>query len=206
MSPLVWVASLLVVGLAVMVLEVFVPSGGVLGFISVVAIVAAIGMAFAELGVAFGMAVMGVAFVAVPCVLAAAFRWFPETPLGRRVLPPPPTPLDVVPGARRRQSLRELVGRTGRVVNELLPWGLVEIGGARFEAVSEDGPLAAGQEVEVVGVQAAAVVVRRGGRPAADRLESAQPVPPEKQEPGGPEPRSAVLENFDFDSLDPPVA
>jgi membrane-bound ClpP family serine protease len=78
MSPLVWVASLLLVGLAVMVLEVFVPSGGVLGFISVVAIVSAIGMAFAELGVAFGMAVMGVAFVAVPCVLAAASAGFPR--------------------------------------------------------------------------------------------------------------------------------
>ena len=44
MSPLLWVVSLLVVGLAVMVLEVFVPSGGVLGFISVMAIVAAIWM------------------------------------------------------------------------------------------------------------------------------------------------------------------
>ena len=88
MHSLLWVASLLLIGLAVMVLEVFVPSGGVLGFLSVTAIVAAIVMAFLEQGPAFGMAVLAVAFVAVPAVLALALRWFPETPLGRRVLPP----------------------------------------------------------------------------------------------------------------------
>ena len=42
MTALVWVFALLVVGLAVMVLEVFVPSGGVLGLLSVVAIGAAV--------------------------------------------------------------------------------------------------------------------------------------------------------------------
>ncbi len=206
MSPLVWVVSLLVVGLAVMVLEVFVPSGGVLGFISIVAIVAAIWMAFAEQGVGFGMAIMAVAFVAVPSVLAIAFRWFPETPLGRRVLPPPPSPLDVVPDVRRRQALRDLVGRCGRTMSELLPWGSVDLGGVRFEAVSEDGPVALGQDVEVVGVQGSALVVRPGSRPAAGPQPSVQPVPAEKPAPEPSTPRSAVLEDFDFDRLDPPVA
>ena len=34
MSPVVWVAALFLVGIGVIVLEVFVPSGGVLGFVS----------------------------------------------------------------------------------------------------------------------------------------------------------------------------
>lgn len=206
MSPLIWVVSLLVVGLAVMVLEVFVPSGGVLGFISIVAIVAAIWMAFAEQGVGFGMLIMAVAFGAVPSVLAIAFRWFPETPLGRRVLPPPPGPLDVVPDARRRQSLRELVGRGGRTVSELLPWGSVDLGGVRFDAVSEDGPVAPGRDVEVVGVQGSALVVRAAGRPVDGPAAAVQPEPAEKPDPEPGPPRSAVLEEFDFDRLDPPVA
>ena len=58
MNALLWVASLLFVGLAVMVLEVFVPSGGVLGFISVVAIVAAVVTAFVEQGPAVGLAAL----------------------------------------------------------------------------------------------------------------------------------------------------
>ena len=42
MSPLFWITGLLLVGLFVMILEVFIPSGGLLGFVSIAAIVAAI--------------------------------------------------------------------------------------------------------------------------------------------------------------------
>jgi membrane-bound ClpP family serine protease len=202
MQTLIWVASLLLLGLAIMVLEVFVPSGGVLGFLSLVAIGAAIVMAFMEQGAGVGMAVLAVAFAAVPAVLAVAFRWFPDTPLGRRVLPPPPAPEDVIPAADRRRRLRELVGRVGRVVSELVPWGAVTVGDGQFEAVSETGPVAAGTEVEVVGVQGGALVVR-----VAARAVEAEPLRPEAAEkpdsPGLPR-LSPVLEEFEFDALDRP--
>jgi membrane-bound ClpP family serine protease len=86
MSPLVWILLLLVVGLSLILLEVFVPSGGVLGLLAVTALMVGIVMAFLEGGAATGMAVLGGSFVAVPAVLMLAFRWFPATPLGRRVL------------------------------------------------------------------------------------------------------------------------
>lgn len=202
MQTLIWVASLLLVGLAVMVLEVFVPSGGVLGFLSLAAIVAAIVMAFMEQGAAFGMAVLAVAFAAVPAVLALAFRWFPDTPLGRRVLPPPPGPEDVIPATDRRRRLRELVGREGRVVSELLPWGAVAVGEEQFEAVSETGPIVAGAEIEVVGVQGGALVVRAATRAAEP--EAMRPEAAEKPDPPGPARLSQVLEEFEFDVLERP--
>ena len=60
------------------------------------------------------LAVLAVAVVAVPSVLAVAFRWFPETPLGRRVLPPPPDAADVLPDPQRRRRARDLIGRLNR--------------------------------------------------------------------------------------------
>ena len=72
MTPLMWVAALVVVGLAALALEVFVPSGGVLGFLSVVALVAGVALAFVELGPWFGTAVLAVTCLAVPLVLAVA--------------------------------------------------------------------------------------------------------------------------------------
>jgi len=92
MNTLVWVVALLVLGLAVMVLEVFVPSGGILGFVSILALISAVATAFLEQGTAAGMAALAVVVLAVPAVLSVAVRWFPETPLGRRVLPPAPRP------------------------------------------------------------------------------------------------------------------
>lgn len=205
MNTLLWIGALLLVGLLVIVLEVFVPSGGILGLVSVVALVAAVVMAFAEQGVALGMAVLAVVAVAVPTVLTLAFRWFPETPLGRRVLPPPPGPADVVPGGVRRAAARGMVGHTGRTVGDLLPWGQVEIDGRRWEAVSESGPLDGGTTVRVVGVRAAAVVVRGDDMDAGA---AAEPEPAAGSEPPGDrEPSlSRVLEEFDFDRLDPPPA
>jgi len=209
MTTLLWVMSLLLLGLGVMVLEVFVPSGGILGFVSIAALVAGVATAFLEQGAAAGMASLAVVVLAVPAVLALAFRWFPETPLGRRVLPPAPESADVLPDLERRRHVRELVGHTGRTVSELLPWGRVEIDGEAVEAVSEGGPIEAETAIEAVGVQGTALVVRPAeSRAAAPVL----PIPPvagaaaENLPANGGSALSPTLEDFEFDGLDPPAA
>jgi membrane protein implicated in regulation of membrane protease activity len=221
MSTLVWVVSLLVLGLGVMVLEVFVPSGGILGFVSILALVASVATAFLELGATAGMASLAVVVLAVPAVLSVAFRWFPETPLGRRVLPPAPESADVLPDPTRRQHARDLIGRTGLTVSELLPWGGVQIDGEVVDAVSEDGPIAAGVAIEVVGEQAAALIVRKPlatfperpldaplTRPLTRIIPPTGPLPPGGQsspaEHADGEPESALsstLETFEFDAI-----
>jgi membrane-bound ClpP family serine protease len=222
MNALLWVASLLLLGLGVMVLEVFVPSGGILGFVSIAALVAAVATAFLEQGATAGMMALAVVVVAVPAVLAVAFRWFPETPLGRRVLPPAPEAADVLPDLERRRHRRELVGHSGLAVSELLPWGRVEIDGETVEAMSEGGPIEAGAAVEAVGVQGTALVVRIvEPRAAAPRravhdpstpLPSVLPIPPvaaaaaENAATGDGSALSPTLEEFEFDGLEPPAA
>ena len=198
MNTLVWVVALLVLGLAVMVLEVFVPSGGILGFVSILALVSAVATAFLEQGTAAGMAALAVVVLAVPAVLSVAFRWCPETPLGRRVLPPAPEAADVLPDPERRRHLRDLIGHTGRTGSELLPWGSVEISGEIIEAMSEGGPLEAGVVIEVVGVQGTALVVRPVEPRAAVPVESAAP---ENPATGAGSALSPTLEEFEFDGL-----
>jgi membrane-bound ClpP family serine protease len=201
MSSLVWILLLLAVGLALILLEVFVPSGGVLGLLAVTALVVGIVMAFLEGGLATGMAVLGGAFVAVPAVLMVAFRWFPSTPLGRRVLPPPPAADDVLPDLADRRRLRELVGRPGRTLGELLPWGRVEVDGQTFEAVSDGRPLAAGAAIEVTAVQGRSLVVRQASEAPSEP--DAEALLPAAVEPGAAAtPRlSNLLEEFDFDEI-----
>lgn len=192
-----WIAALVAVGLGMLVLEVFVPSGGVLGFLSVVALGAGVVTAFAEQGPVVGVAVLAATAVAAPVVLGIAFRIFPETPLGRRVLPPPPRPDEVVPDGERRSQLRELVGRQGRSTSDLLPWGTVEIDGRELPAMSESGPIIAAMLIDVIGVQAGGLVVRQAvsppaAPPAPGRAVADEPVPRRLEE---------ALEAFDFDAL-----
>ncbi|MEI6256331.1 MAG: serine protease, partial [Planctomycetota bacterium] len=66
MSTLLWVVALLALGLSVMVLEVFVPSGGILGLVSILTLIAGITTAFLEQGALAGMAALAVVLLAVP--------------------------------------------------------------------------------------------------------------------------------------------
>jgi len=209
MTTLLWVLTLLLLGLGVMVLEVFVPSGGILGFVSIAALIAAVATAFLEQGATAGMAALAVVVLAVPAVLAVAFRWFPETPLGRRVLPPAPEAADVLPDLERRRHMRDLVGHPGKTVSELLPWGRVEIDGEMVEAMSEGGPIEAGVAIEAVGVQGTAVVVRPAEPRAAAPVPPIPPVAgaaPENRAAGGDSALSPTLEEFEFDGLESPEA
>jgi len=205
MTPLVWIALLIGVGLILILLEVFVPSGGALGLVSVVALATGVVTAFLEEGPLVGLGVLAGTMVAVPAVLMVAFRWFPATPLGRRVLPPAPEPDEVLPDIAERHRLRALVGRGGRTTSDLLPWGTAEFAGESFTAVSEAGPLGPDTAIEAIGVQGRAVVVRPlpaepegAAAGAGDRPVTALPEPP----PEADSPRlSSLLEEFDFEEL-----
>ena len=160
MNPLSWAILLLICGLLLVVLEVFVPSGGVLGFLSIAALMTAIGMAFYQSGLQTGLIFVGVIAVAVPSLLAFAFRWWPHTPMGKRLLLGVPDPSQLLPDSAMRRTLKELVGHVGTAKSLMLPSGSVEIDGMLLDATSEGLPIEAGQRVRVVEVRANRVVVR----------------------------------------------
>ena len=154
----VWAVLLLVVGMAVAVLELFIPSGGILGFLAFSSIIAAIVVAFMQ-GPTEGMAFLAAAVFALPAVFALALKWWPKTRMGRRFLLAVPRSDDVLPDDDRRRY-RELIGRTGRAKSQMLPGGMIMIDGQTLNAISDGVPIEAGQPVRVVNVQATTLVVR----------------------------------------------
>ena len=210
MNPLVWITGLLLVGLFVMILEVFIPSGGLLGFVSIAAIVAAVATAFVEQGIGSGFLVLAITAVAIPATLAIAFHLFPSTPLGRRIMPSPPEPHELVPGRSERQRLREFVGKQGRVTTDLLPWGQIEIAREKIEAVSRAGPIAGGSIIEVVDTEGRAVVVRTvetmpelRAFPEPSENKPIDASPPEKTDES-PISKAKTFEEFEFDDYEKP--
>jgi hypothetical protein len=107
----------------------------------------------------------------------------------------------VLPDSPLRKRARGMIGRTGRVVREMLPWGSVEIDGTTLEAVSESGPIALGTVVRAVGVQGMGVVVRPVGDANDDTPLPVTNVPPAAM-PAGPR-LSSTLEAFEFDEFQP---
>jgi membrane-bound ClpP family serine protease len=176
-----WAILLLVIGLALAVTEVFVPSGGLIGFLSAAALITAIILAFMDRPMA-GIIILAVAILGLPVVVALGLRWWPYTPIGKRVLLSAPDSREVLPDDPRRRSLKSLLGQIGRAKSKMLPSGAVVVNGHTIDAVSEGLPIEPGQAVQIVAVHGVEVIVRpvdeetanRSSRPSDDLL--SQPI------------------------------
>jgi len=137
---------------ALIVAEVFVPSGGIL---SICALVCAAGgvVIFFKHSMVAGCIGVAVAVLDVPVLLTVVYKLFPETRLGRRVMP--------IPEAHKRtHEFDNLVGRTGRVLTPLRPVGMCELDGRRIECITENAYVPKDKEVKVVRVEGTHVTVQ----------------------------------------------
>src|SRR5688572_16758102 len=148
MDPLLWATLLLLLAVALVMIEVFIPSGGVIGVLAALSVMRSVGMAFYR-SPGTGLTFLVLALVALPAALTLALKIWPETPLGRRILPSIPTSQEVLPDSDYRRSLQELVGKFGRAKSLMLPSGAAEIGGRTVDAVSDGVAIEAGQMVRV---------------------------------------------------------
>lgn len=190
LDPLSWAILLMLIGCGLVVMEVFVPSGGVLGFLSAMAIVASVVMAFRRDSTT-GISFIVVTLVAVPAVIALAFKYWPMTPMGKAFLGELPDEAEVRPSDPRR----ELVGRVGIAKSKMLPSGSISIDGRLIDAMSQGQAIDMGQSVVVVEVRANRVVVRPADpQEAQQRSEYSRDV------------LSTPVEELGLDSLEDPLA
>jgi membrane-bound ClpP family serine protease len=191
MSPLVFAALLLFIALALAVLEMFVPSGGVLGVLAALSAAAGVVVAYYYGGVLTGTLFLGAVAIAVPALLAVAVQVWPHTPICRSVLIAlPETEEEVLPNDSERQRLKALVGRRGTARSDMLPSGAVQIDKHTYDAVADGMAIDAGQPVQVVAVRMNCLVVR----PAAEIEEPPSPTS---------DPLSQPIESLGLDPLEP---
>jgi membrane-bound ClpP family serine protease len=154
---------LFVVGLVLLVAEVFIPSGGVILVLALASIAGSLacgwlawmpGRPLAFWSLVAAMGILG------PATLIAAFRVWPETEIGKRALLEGPAPEDVVPFERQANRHESLVGQTGRTVTVLNPAGMVLIDGSRIHCQSEGMIIPEGTAVRVVAARHNGVTVR----------------------------------------------
>ena len=141
-----------------LVVEVFVPSGGLLSLCSAVCLAGGVYIFFG-VSVTVGWVGVGVAVIMIPTVLVISYRIFPQTKFGKAVT--------LTPGLRERgdaiadtKKLKEMLGKEGVVVSPLRPVGRCEFEGGRMECVAESGYIEKGGKVKVIKVQSTQLTVR----------------------------------------------
>lgn len=161
-TMLIWGLALLAASVLLVVLEIFVPTGGVLAVTAILTAAAAVICLFAH-DVTWGL--MGMLFVLIvgPMVGFFGIQLWTQTKIGRAVIGGLSAEEEE---ARRRQEeerRRErdgLVGKTGEAMTDLRPMGVVKVNGKRYDAFAEIRVISAGTKIRVTNADGMDIRVR----------------------------------------------
>lgn len=158
-----WGLGLLAASLLLIVVELFVPSGGLIAVLSAACALGGIACLFRQSG-AWGMTGVLLVVVLGPVVGYFALRIYPNTPIGRKIIHGSRTEEQIEAERRQAQEAREqmlaLIGLEGVALTDLRPVGRIEVEGRRLDALSETTLVKAGTRVRVTEVVDNQVKVR----------------------------------------------
>jgi len=156
-----WVMIFAIAAAILFVLEIAIPSGGLLGIIALTCLIAAdIALFFVSAGA--GLIGLLVSAALVPAAIVVGVKVFPHTFVGRRLILSDRQPTDdqVRYTATGDEDYRDLVGQRGVVQSEMHPIGTVRFDSRRVECLSATGIIEPGTTVEVISVNGFEVKVR----------------------------------------------
>jgi membrane-bound ClpP family serine protease len=164
-----WGVLLLGVTIALLVLEIFVPSGGLVGVLAGIAAIGSI-VAFLQYDTTWGLVAVAGYVILTPIVGVFVFKLWLNSPMARRMilggdehtLDPEAAPEQVAEQLRldRLAQLRDLIGASGIAITALRPVGTVKINGQRIDAMAEFGVIDAGTPIIVTEVYDNQIKVR----------------------------------------------
>lgn len=161
-SMLFWGLGLLAAALVLVVVDIFLPTAGVLFTMACILSLAGIICLFRYDEVWGGIGLL-VVIVLAPITIIFGLKVWPHTFFGRKIINPP-SEEEIArlhkDAQAERDRLAALVGKEGRVLTDLRPIGVVEIDGKRYDALSETEFAPAGTRVRVSVAEATQVRVR----------------------------------------------
>jgi len=143
---------------ALIIAEVFIPSGGLISICALACLIGGIAIFFRQ-SYTVGWVGIIVAIVMIPLVVIVAYKIFPKTRFGKSVTLSPPQRQqgDAIPDTAQ---LKTLLSAEGVVLTPLRPVGMCDFSGQRVESVAENGYVDTGKKVRVIHVEGTQLTVR----------------------------------------------
>lgn len=201
--PAFYSIALLIGFYALVVAEVLIPSGGLLGATALVTAVTSviIGITYSF---QFGMILLLVYLVTTPVLFAIMLQLWPKTRIGRHMLNRDTLESDsMAPVAKTIDGtpLQDLVGRIGKSTTKLFPSGEVKVDGHKSAAVSTGLPIERGQWVHVVKLHGGKLVVREATAEQIAAMNPGAEMFEVSDSTSEASPLSSSLEELDLDDL-----
>lgn len=147
---------LFVVGVVLMIAEIFVTGFGIIGAIGVLSL--GTGVVMAAYDTTYGLKVMLFAFIVSVITGIILFKYFGHLGMWRRLIHEERQ--EKAAGYTPTRSLRHMMYQVGRTVTPLRPSGTAVFHGQRFDVVSEGAFLPVDTDVQIVLIEGTRIVVR----------------------------------------------
>ncbi|MBK1877897.1 NfeD family protein [Pelagicoccus mobilis] len=138
------IVGLMVLGLGLVMLEIFIP-GGIVGVFGGISMIAAVVIAYQDLGTEGALITFGIGLVGLVACLWFEFKVLPKTPAGKRLFLQ-----DQVAGKSQHDVAdQSMIGKEATTATALAPSGYVILDGKKLEAFSKSGFLEKGESVTI---------------------------------------------------------
>ena len=152
-----WSVILFVIGLVLLIIEIFIPGFGIIGVSGIIMIL--LGIIFAAPTPGQGILNLGIAVAATAVLIPILVKIFGGPKLFRHLVLHESETVDKGYVNQAENSLSELLGKSGETITPLRPTGTILVGGKRLDAISEGSYLPNGIKIRVVEVQGTKIVV-----------------------------------------------
>lgn len=151
-----WIVVLFAAGVLLLTAEVIVP-GAILGIVGAIALLGGVLLAFDGYGMNGGLMALVTASMLVGVALYLEFVLLPRSRLAKAL-----SMTDTVAGTSQPALAdRAVIGKHAIAVTPLVPSGVVECEGKRFEAFARSGHARAGEQLEIVDLDNFRLVVTK---------------------------------------------
>jgi len=150
--------GLLALGLILILVEVFIPSMGILGSVAAVSIVTGGILAFNHDPNGLFVGYLVTAIILIPLMIFSGLKLLPKTSLGKAMMLSGPS-FSTKDAKAAEAGLDEMIGLTGEVLTPLRPAGIAMINDRRVDVVTQGDLIDRGVQIKVVKVEGNRVVV-----------------------------------------------
>lgn len=155
--------GLIILGAILLVIEAFIPSGGVIGLAAGLCAVVGIVLLF-RYDATWGVIGLSMTAILGPMIFFWGLRMLPSTPFGKAMFGD--SAEDIAEKSREsdsrwREQRNALIDQTGTALTDLHPIGVVQINGERHDALAKEGILDKGTVVRVISVDGLQIEVRK---------------------------------------------
>lgn len=152
---------LFVIGIVAIVIEVFIPAGGIIGFAGFAVLISSIVLSYAKYGMITGTIFFLLSLILLPVIITLAFKIFPHTFIGKIFILKHFQKKEDGFTSHDEENYVILLNREGTAINRLHPIGQALIDNKKIDVTTNGEFIEKDEKIKVVKVEGNRVIVRK---------------------------------------------